>query len=258
MKNYIKRLPLITGIALLLMTIGLMPLNVKYVTAQQTGLGPDTRSVSVAGNGQVNAQPDVAVIVVGVQTEAAEASAALSQNSEQLQAVIDAVAASGVLTDDIQTQVVQLQPSLPVPSPDPNQPAPVAGQTAVTPTGYIATNLVEIRVRDITSLGTLLDTAIAAGGNRIESIRFEVSDVNTALEQAREAAWNDARAKAEQLAQLAGATLGEVLLINDYSATPFPSAQAGAVALDSRAAVPIAPGNQLIAVSLQITWRLSE
>ena len=258
MKNYINRLPLITGIALLLMTIGLMPLSIKGVAAQQPGLEPDTRSVSVAGNGQVNVQPDVAVIVVGVQTEAAEASAALSQNSERLQAVIDAVAASGVLTDDIQTQVVQLQPSLPVPSPDPAQPAPVAGQTAVTPTGYIATNLVEVRVRDIASLGTLLDTAIASGGNRIESIRFEVSDVNAALEQAREAAWNDARAKAEQLAQLAGATLGEVLLINDYSATPFPSAQAGAASLDTVAAVPIAPGNQLIAVSLQITWRLSE
>jgi uncharacterized protein YggE len=224
--------------------------------AQQPPIGPEpqARSVTVSGSGQINVQPDVGVVVVGVQTEAAEAGNVLAQNNEQMQAVIDALTEAGVAEDDIQTQTVQLQPIRPMPPPD--QPFPAPGVTqAMTPTSFVATNLVQVRVRAVEDLGTVLDAAVEAGANRVESIRFEVSNPLEALVQARDAAWEDARQKAEQLVGLADAELGEVLTINEATTFPFPTFETYA-AFDV-AAVPVQPGAQTVTVNIQVTWRLA-
>jgi uncharacterized protein len=228
----------------------------RTLFAQQPPIGPEpqARSVTVSGSGQINVQPDVGIVVVGVQTEAVEAGDVLSQNNEQMQAVIDALTEAGVAEEDIQTQTVQLQPIRPMPPPD--QPFPTTGVTqAMTPTSFVATNLVQVRVREVEDLGAVLDAAVEAGANRVESIRFEVSDPLEALAQARDAAWEDARQKAEQLAGLADAELGEVLLINESPTLPFPAVETFA-AFDV-AAVPVQPGTQTIGVNIQVTWRLA-
>ncbi|MCX6047265.1 MAG: SIMPL domain-containing protein [Chloroflexi bacterium] len=268
MKLTIYRLPLVSSVIALMFSLLWLPANYQLALAQQTTPEQPPRSVSVSGSGQVNVRPDVAVIVVGVQTEAATASAALTQNSQQMIAVTTALTSTGILTDDIQTQVVQLQPHIPPPVAGQPQPAPQA-TTATTNTAtntvtttqvtnsYIATNLIEVRVRDLAQLGQVLDRTIQSGGNQIQSIRFETSNPNQALDQARQAAWNDAKRKAEQLAQLAGVTLGSVLTVNEFSANPLASAQASAVSA-SAVAVPIAPGAQTITVNVQVTWSLSE
>jgi uncharacterized protein YggE len=64
-------------------------------------------------------------------------------------------------------------------------------------------------------LSNLLDTAIQAGGNTIEGIQFQVSDLGDLVDQAREAAMNEAQDKAQQLAELAGAQPGAVLTISE-------------------------------------------
>jgi uncharacterized protein len=69
-----------------------------------------TRSVSVSGTGQSQVQPDMAMITLGVETQAEEASAALNQNNEQMQSLISTLTENGVAEEDIQTQAVQLQP----------------------------------------------------------------------------------------------------------------------------------------------------
>jgi uncharacterized protein len=82
-----------------------------------------------------------------------------------------------------------------------------------------------------------------------------VSDPLEALAQARDAAWEDARQKAEQLAGLAGVELGEVLLINEALTLPFPAFETYA-AFDV-AAVPVQPGTQTVGINIQVTWRLA-
>lgn len=229
----------------------------RVAYAQQSTI-PDpnatVRSVSVSGSGQVNVQPDEAVVQVGVQTADAEAAAALSANSEQMQSLINALEENGVDPEDIQTQTIQLQPQYAGTTGDaPPQPLQMGETPEIT--GYIATNTVEVRARDLANLGSLLDTVIAAGGNQIEGIRFEVSNATDALESARETAWNDAQQKAAQLAQLADAELGAVLSISEFSRGPIPLAQPSA-AVREASAVPIQPGTQDVGVELQVTWRL--
>jgi uncharacterized protein YggE len=75
------------------------------------------------------------------------------------------------------------------------------------------------------------------------------------VDQAREAAWNDAQNKAEQLASLAGTELGEVLTINESGRVPQPIVERPAIA-EVAAAVPIEPGSQTVQVDLQVTWLL--
>jgi uncharacterized protein len=80
---------------------------------------------------------------------------------------------------------------------------------------FIATNIVQVRVRELEQLGELLDAAVHTGGNLIGSINFELSEPQQRHTQALEIAMNDARRKAEQLAALAGTQLGAVWSISE-------------------------------------------
>jgi uncharacterized protein YggE len=215
--------------------------------SQSDGTGYQ-RIVNVSGSGQIDARPDVVVVTVGVQTEAEEAAVALTENSQQMQALLDVLSEAGLAAEDIQTQVVNLHPRY---STEPTG----AGEQQLV--GYTASNVVEVRMRDLEAVGGILDAAVQAGGNRIDGIRFEVSDPGAFLDQAREAAWNDAQHKAEQLADLAGAQLGSVLTINESNRGLQPVIERP-VAIKAAAAVPVEAGSQTIEVDLQVAWSLGE
>lgn len=211
-------------------------------TAQQTD--STTRTVQVTGMGKVQVVPDTGVIQLGVQTEGKTAQAALSQNSTEMQAIMDALEKAKVPSDNIQTQTVSLSPRYETNN-DTNS------RTLV---GFTASNIVEVRTTDLSSLGTLLDQAVTAGANTIENISFEVTNSEKLNDQARQAAVENARHKAEQLAKLTDATLGPVLKIQEMSSSPTPIVQQ--VAAPAAAAVPISPGSQNISVEVQVTWTL--
>lgn len=206
------------------------------------------RTLHVNGTGRVSAEPDEATITLGVETEGEEATAAMEENNTRMQALIDALQEAGVLEENIQTETIRLSPRYE----EPPEPRPGAQPTL---TGFRAVNTVSVRVTDIQMLGDLLSAAVEAGGNRVQSIQFEVSDATTYLEQAREAAWNDAEQKASQLAELAGASLGEVLTIDETSRAPGPVVRQE-VEMAAGAAVPVQPGSETIEVEISITWRL--
>ena len=121
----------------------------------------------------------------------------------------------------------------------------------------MATNVVEVRVRDLDGLGELLDAAVQAGGNQIQGIRFEIEDMSALAALAREAAWEDALAKAEQLTALSGSELGPALTIQESSRIPRPYVER-AMDVSVAAAVPVELGTQTVEVDLQVTWLLEE
>ena len=152
-----KTISVLLALALLL-GAGLMLTNKAAFAAPESaplsqGTSPadngTVRSVSVSATGEVAAKPDMAVVDLGVQTDAKDAATALSQNSDQMQALIGAVKKAGVASDDIQTQTIRLQPRYTNNS---------SNQQELS--GFTATNTVEVRVRNLDNLGTLLDTAI--------------------------------------------------------------------------------------------------
>lgn len=239
-------LVILLGVAMLSQAVA------PQIAAQEDDVDDDSvqRTINVSGTGQVTAEPDVGLITIGVETQAEDASAALSQNSEQMQAIIDALLEADIPQENIQTRVVQLSPRYDT---GPSQ----AGQPSGPPeiVGYSATNLAEVRVTDLDSLGQVLDSAAQAGANRISNIQFEISDPADLMDQAREAAWADALHKAEQLTGLAGEELGAVLRMRESSQTPGPVLGRGPV-VEEAASVPVEAGSLTITVNLDVTWLL--
>ena len=228
--------------ALLVLQAGCSPATGQLQTADEA----EQRTLSVSGSGVVSAAPDEVVLRLGVETTAETASEALSQNSEQMAAVVSSLDEAGVPPENIQTQTVELRPRYETPEREPGQ---AQGQELI---GYVASNIVEARTDDLDAVGQLLDAAVGAGANRVEGLRFEVSDSGELLTQARDAAWQDVETKATQLATLAGVELGDVLSINESTSTPRPVARG----VEMEAAVPISPGTEEIRVDLQVTWLL--
>lgn len=212
--------------------------------------GPENiRTLNVNGLGQVYLTPDIAYIYIGVHTEGATASEAVEANKGQTTAVIDSLKEAGVAEKDIRTTNFSIWPSQQY-SPD----------GTVTGSIYMVDNSVYITVRDLDGLGDLLDSAITAGANSINSIQFDVADKAEAVKEARANAVDDAKLQAQELADAAGITLGEIQSINFFDNSPYPYAEGkgggGGMAYDAAAAVPIQPGQLTIAVTVSLTYSI--
>lgn len=205
------------------------------------------RVINVTGQGTVSARPDQATVIFGVQTEADSAADALEENNTTMQEVISATLDAGIAENDIQTQQLRLQPVY-------DEAAGPDGERTLS--GYRAINSVSVTVDNIEGVGDLLDAAVAAGANTIDNIRFEISERDQLIADAREAAVNDAQAKAEQLADLTGAELGEVLTISEAGGAPPEPFFAEDTAAVGGAVPPIEPGSQTIEARVQISWLL--
>lgn len=209
---------------------------------------PVSRTLNVNGLGQVYLTPDIAYIYIGVHTEGATASEAVDSNKGQTTAVIDALKEAGVAEKDIRTINFSIYPS--------QQYGP---DGTITGTVYMVDNTVYITVRDLDGLGDLLDSAISAGANNINSIQFDVADKTEAVKEARTKAVQDAKLQAQELADAAGISLGDIQTINFYDNSPpisdYGKGGGGGDAFAS-ATVPIQPGQLTIAVTVNLTYAI--
>lgn len=210
---------------------------------------PPTRTMNVTGAGQVFLTPDIAYIYIGVHTEGASVSEVVAENTSGTQKVTDALLELGIAKEDIRTTNFNIWPQ---------QKYDQMGQ----PTGistYVVDNTVYVTVRDLAKMGELLDSAIQAGANTINSIQFDVADKTEALKQARSEAVKNAMTQAQELAEAAGVKLGEIQSISFYDSYPIPMMDAygkggGGAALE--AAVPVQPGQLTLTVNVNLSYEL--
>jgi len=208
------------------------------------------RTLNVNGTGQVFLSPDIAYIYIGVHTEQPTAADAVAVNNIETQKVTDALKKAGVDANDIRTTNFSIWP---------NQQYSPDGQP--TGTRYVVDNSVFVTVRELDNLGDLLDSAIGAGANSINSIQFDVSDKTEAIKKAREEAVKDAKEQAQELANAAGMKLGEVQSIGfqDSSAVPYMNSYGkggGGAAVSEAAAVPIQPGQLTLTVNVSMSYEI--
>ncbi|MBL8102059.1 MAG: SIMPL domain-containing protein [Anaerolineales bacterium] len=206
------------------------------------------RTLSVNGLGQVYLTPDVAYINIGVNTQSPSASESVATNKEKSNAVIEAIKEAGVEAKDIHTTNFSIWSN---PQYDPS------GQ--ITGTTYVVDNTVNVTVRDLDGLGSLLDSAISAGANNIYSIQFDVADKTKATKEARASAVEDAKTQAQELAEAAGLSLVEIQTISFYESSPtayFEGKGGGGGGAAEAAVVPIQPGQLAISVTVSITYSI--
>jgi uncharacterized protein len=201
-------------------------------------------AISVTGEATVSVPPDMAEIEGGFTSEAKTAREASDANNTAMGKLLLALKAAAIDEKDIQTSRLSLQPQS-----TPNH----AGIPAIT--GYRASNHVTIRLHDVTKAAGVIDMLVGAGANDIGGINFMVSGASKLLDQAREQAVADARRKAEIYAKAAGVTLGAPLSISEGGGSPMPM-QFRAKAL--AAATPIAPGQETLQVSVNVSWAIKE
>lgn len=203
------------------------------------------RQINVTGTGKVFLVPDIAYIYIGVRSQADDVASALAQNNRQAQNIADALKERGIAAEDIQTTAFNVYP-----------------QQEFTPEGipgkitYVVENTVYVKVRELQGLGDTLNAAIQGGANTINGISFDVADRASAEAEARRLAVEDAKAKANELAGLAGVTLGELQNINVYSSgAPMPVYEAkGGFAAQS--SVPIAAGQLVIQADANLSYAI--
>lgn len=201
--------------------------------------------ITVVGTGSAKAVPDVTEWSFSVRSEAESAAAAMSENAAATRRVIDALRAAGIDRDDLRTEQVSLYPRM-------SEEAQVEGSQGVT--GYTASNTVHVTVKGVERAGAVVDAAVGAGANEVYGPSLRVSESDEEYGQAVDAAFDDARAKAEAIAAKAGLTLGAPVAVVEGGGGG-PIAYGEAAALD--AAVPIEAGSQQIQAFLTVTFAVS-
>lgn len=204
-------------------------------------------TVTVTGHGETSAAPDVARISLGVETQAAEASAALDANNKAMQQLISTLTQQGVAEKNIQTSSFDISPVYRHDDPQRNGAPQVSG--------YRVSNQVQVKVTNLDSLGKLLDQVVRVGANRIHGIQFDVENADELTDKAREKAIENARRKAELLASAAGAKVGRPLQIQESSGGGQPPQPMFRMAMAAES-VPVAQGEQQLAADITVTYEL--
>lgn len=199
------------------------------------------RQVTVVGSGEVQGVPDTLTADVAVESIAPDVTAAMNRSSERQRAVIDVLKERGVDTKDIRTNAVSLQPQY--------------GENSAI-TGYRANNSISVTIRQIDSASADLAAIVTAGGNeaRINSVSYSIADDSPLVSDARARAFNDARNRAQQYAELSGLSLGKVISISEVAGGgPQPVPERAPMAAD----IPLQPGQQTVGFSVTVVWELT-
>ncbi len=217
--------------------------------ATEAAAGNPTRTITVTGVGDVATRPDTAEIQISVVSISEGAGKALDMASERAKALVKASADNGVAEKDVRTGTVSL--------------APVYRDGEKTKDGKIgppviighrATLSSRIVVRDISTVGKLLDSLVDAGANRLSGIRFQVSNQDEMVNKARILAIKDAHALATLMTNEAGTKLGKVLRIEDAGSV-VPQARMRDIVSES-VGIPVMPGEMEVAAQVRITYSI--
>lgn len=235
--------------SLIVVTLAVLALIVSACAPAVAGGSAASPSLSVAGSGTAYLVPDIAYIYLGVHTELPSASEAVTSNNAQTETMIQALTDFGIDAKDIRTTNFSIYPF--------DKYDPLTGLS----TGekyYSVDNTVFVTVRDLNTLGDLLDTVVSAGANTVNSIQFDVADKDEALKTARADAIKDAKEKAEELAAAAGVTLGEIQSISFSDTQPYPifEGRGGGGGDGVASAVPIQPGQLTFTVTVNVAYEI--
>lgn len=234
--------------ALLLVTTAAADLSAAPPQELRSELVP---SITVVGTGEVQAKPDTARVNVGVVTEAPTAAEAVQSNSRAMEQLLKTLREQGIEEKHIRTVGFTVSPKYQYRRGEGGTPEII---------GYTVTNQVQVTVRDLPSLGEVLDKVVRAGANQINGIGLTVHDPEKLLDDARRKAVDDARRKAELYARAAGVELGRPILIQEATpGIPEPVfVQRGVQGMSAEAArpVPIATGEQTLSANVTVTYAL--
>lgn len=205
-------------------------------------------TITVSGVGTASGQPDIATVEIGYQTLNGNLVNGYNDTQKAVGNFTKAIKEAGVGETDIQLLVSTINPE--------DRAAGAAG-----PTGnffYRFTTVMRITIRDVSKVDAILGAAITNGANIVRNFAFAIDKVDALESQARTAAVQNARARAELLAQAIGSNVGDTLTINEVvtvgNVLPTGNGSRGAVVQDGTLGGNV--GQLIVTVTVQITYTL--
>ncbi len=229
--------------SIVFLSLVLLLLAVPYVTAATED---NTSKLTVQGEGKVTASPDMATIVLGVETQNASAAGAVRENAGLMNETINALLGAGIAEKDIQTSSFSLT-TMPQDQPK------TASEKPKAPV-FLATNQVTVKLNNTTDVARVLDAAVSAGSNSIQQVSFDLRDPRPQNDGALARAIEDARRQAEVAASAAGVKLGRVLEITEGYGYVSPAAKG---ALFANVGTPVQPGELDVSSSVTVIYEIS-
>ena len=210
-KKLLLAIGLVSVVAVVFLA-GCGPGNTVLGEIENLDISTQQDGIWVSGQGKVPAEPDIAILRLGVEAQATSVAVAKDQVDEAMEGVEAALKQNGVADKDIQTQYFSIRRVTRWDRDD---------EEEVT-IGYRVTNTVTAKIRDIDKTGVIIDEVAKAGGDltRIDDISFTVDDPTDYYREARKLAMAEAKAKAEELADLAGVTLDKPTYISEGNQVP--------------------------------------
>ncbi len=208
------------------------------VQTGQTGL-------TVTGRGEASGEPDVAFVEIGIDIENEDLGAAVNESNEIINNITAALDELGVPEEDIQTtnfNVFQDQRF------DEND-----------PTGeffFRVNNTIRVRIVELDQAGVVLERSLEAGANQVYGLNFGIDDPQALQDEARTAAIEDARRKAEGMAADLGVTLGAPIIVSEGGGIPPVVGPRFDVAESAISEVPISAGQLSVSSSVTVTFEL--
>lgn len=184
--------------------LGILSATLAF-TAMSVPANAQERSITVTGQGEISVEPDMATVMIGVQSEADVAADALDATSAATAAILATLDIEGIAPEDIRSGAIRLNPRY-------NQSVLSSG-TQIT--GYQAINSVEVKVNDLDRLGGLLAAVVGDGANRLDGVRFGLQDPSEATDEARRRAVAEGARLAQLYAQAAGVDVGDLMMLNE-------------------------------------------
>lgn len=204
-----------------------------------------TAGIFVTGSATTDVVPDLARIILSIQTNAPTATQVGSQNAATTDAVKNQLLRAGVAADDIKTLGFQLWPQYDYRS----------GQSTLT--GFMATHQLQVVVHDLRRIGAVIDAGVSGGASSVQGISYDTTDHTAATAQALAKAVKDAEVKAQAMADAAGVRLGAIVSINETQNAPYPYPVMRAAAPSNQSgATQVSPPDIQMTVTVSVGWNI--
>jgi len=203
-------------------------------------------TVTVSGTGSAGRPADLAQATFTAEAIRESAADARSAAATVAAGVIAALRGSGVADADLHTAGLDVTPNW------------EHDGTRMVRNGFTVTNRIAVTVRDLESVGQVLDAGLEAGATGLDEVTFLLADEASAADEARRAAVADAQARAATIADASGGRLGALVSIAEGVAPvpgPFPAPRMMAMAADS-VPTPVLPGRIEVTVSVSAEWEI--
>lgn len=252
------------AILLLVFLMGWVGVDISNKLKEGKYIGQEIETkntITFSGTGEVYAKPDLAITTFSVVTEAKTVTEAMKENNEKMSAITKFVKDSGVEDKDLKTTYFYISPRY-----EYNKECalsssycPYDGTRVLV--GYEITQSLQVKIRDLTKIGGIVQGATDAGANQGGDLQFTIDNEDELKNQARNAAIKEAKTKAQDLASQLGVKLVRIISFSENNVYPYYDYKAVAVPSAAgmggeEAVAQVETGENKIEATVNITYEI--